>query len=309
MVTLRQLRYLQALASHGHFGRAARACAVSQPALSMQIKELEKELGVPLVERANRDMRLTPAGREVVRRADQILRDVRDLKDYASEHREDLGPSLTLGVIPTLGPYFLPAVLPRLQRQYPDLDLRLHETRTESLVDGVQEGEIDAALLALPIDAPKLETMALFEDRFLLAVPQSRAMPRSMRTEDLEREPLLLLEEGHCLRDQTLALCSAAHPAALRRFGATSLTTILQMVASGYGSTLVPEIAVPSEIRPQSQLKLIRFKAPEPAREIGLAWRASSPRRRQLQKLGSFLKESWQENAPRAMSETAAALA
>ncbi|MFD0987753.1 LysR substrate-binding domain-containing protein [Methyloligella solikamskensis] len=293
MITLRQLRYLRALAQHGHFGRAADACAVSQPALSMQIKELEKELGVALVERSHRDFRLTGEGREVARRAEDILLQVRDLTDYAAERRSDLGTSLTLGVIPTVGPYFLPGVLPRLQRQYPKLELRLHETRTETLVEGLLGGDLDAAILALPVPDPQLESMPLFEDRFLYVTGDETEPRRAVRLEDLQAEQLLLLEEGHCLRDQALALCSAAQPAAMRRFGATSLATLLQMVASGYGTTLVPEIAVQAEVKPQSGLKMIRFKAPEPSRTIGLTWRASSPRKPQMRKLGKLMKETW----------------
>ncbi|XSG82920.1 MAG: LysR substrate-binding domain-containing protein [Methyloligella sp. ZOD6] len=295
MLTLRQMRYLRALAQHGHFGRAAAACAISQPALSMQIKELEKELGVPLVERTHRDVRLTGEGVEIARRAEEILLQVRDLTDYAAERRSDLGASLRLGVIPTVGPYFLPAVLPRLQRQYPKLELRLHETRTEALLEGLLAGDLDAAILALPLPDPQLESMPLFEDRFLFVTGDETELRRAIRLEELQAEQLLLLEEGHCLRDQALALCSAAQPAAMRRFGATSLATVLQMVASGYGTTLVPEIAVPAEIKSQAGLKLIRFKTPEPSRTIGLAWRASSPRKPQMRKFGTLLKETWQD--------------
>ncbi|ODA69027.1 Hydrogen peroxide-inducible genes activator [Methyloligella halotolerans] len=295
MLTLRQLRYLRALSQHGHFGRAAVACAVSQPALSMQIKELEKELGVALVERTHREIRLTGEGREIARRAEAILLQVRDLTDYAAERRSDFGTSLTLGVIPTVGPYFLPTVLPRLQRQYPKLELRLHETRTETLIEGLLAGDLDAAILALPIPDTSLESMPLFEDRFLFVTGDETEPRRSLRLEDLQSEQLLLLEEGHCLRDQALALCSAAQPAAMRRFGATSLATLLQMVASGYGTTLVPEIAVQAEVRPQSGLRLLRFKTPEPSRTIGLTWRATSPRKPQMRKLGLLLKETWRD--------------
>jgi LysR family transcriptional regulator, hydrogen peroxide-inducible genes activator len=303
VVTLRQLRYLRALARHRHFGRAARACAVSQPALSMQIKELEAALGVALVERTPRDLRLSAEGAEVVRRAEAILRDVRDLESYASERRSDLGASLTLGVIPTVGPYFLPAVLPRLQRQYPKLEFRLHETRTETLIEGLGAGDLDAALLALPLDDAQIETVPLFEDRFLFVTAAAHRGPRSMRVDDLRAEQLLLLEEGHCLRDQALALCNAAQPSTMRRFGATSLATILQMVASGYGATLVPEIAVAAEIKTQAKLKLTRFRAPEPSRTIALAWRATTPRKPQLRRLASLLQEAWQDHTPHAAAE------
>ncbi len=295
MVTLRQLRYLRALAAHGHFGRAANACAVSQPALSMQIKELEAELGVPLIERTNREAKLTGEGVAIVRRAERILLDVQDLQDYALGRRSDLGASLNLGVIPTVGPYFLPVVLPRLQRQYPTLDLSLHETRTEQLLEGVTSGALDAALIALPAEDAQIEAMPLFKDRFLFVTAKANATRRVMQVSDLHNEQLLLLEEGHCLRDQTLALCNSAPAATLRRFGATSLATILQMVASGYGATLIPEMAVAAEIKPQARLRLTRFSRPEPSRTIGLVWRASSPRKQQLKRLGALLRDSWRE--------------
>lgn len=293
MVSLRQLRYLRALAREAHFGRAARACSVSQPALSMQIKELEQELNLRLVERGAREVRLTAEGMEIARRAERILLEVQDLHDFASQRRGHLGPSLRLGVIPTVGPYLLPVVLPELQGAYPNLDLRLRETRTGDLVDELLAGELDAALLAVPVSHAQVETMALFEDRFLLVLPPQVAPPQRARIADLRPESLLLLEEGHCLREQALALCGSVQPEAMRRFGATSLATILQLVAGGYGVTLLPEMALAAEIRPQAGLQVVPFAAPEPARCIGLAWRASSPRADQLRRLGKLIASVW----------------
>lgn len=293
MISLRQLRYLRALERSRHFGRAAQACAISQPALSMQIKEMEGALGVPLVERGRGEVRLTEEGREIARRAERILLEVQDLQDYAVQSRGELGGALTLGVIPTVGPYLLPAVLPKLQDRHPNLQLRLRETRTETLLEAVAAGELDVALLALPIVHPRIESMSLFEDRFLLVVPAGADAPQAARLEDLNAESLLLLEEGHCLRDQTLALCGAAQAETMRRFGATSLATILQMVASGYGATLLPEMAAEAEIKPQAPLKLLRFASPAPRRSIGLVWRASSPRREQFRRLGAFVRDTW----------------
>ena len=286
MITLRQLRYLTALARHRHFGRAAADCAVTQPALSMQVRELEREIGAELVERRPGDIVLTDTGLEVAQRAEQILAATRDLVDFA-RHRDLLSGPLRLGIIPTLAPYILPRVLPRLQANYPQLRLEVRETQTRLLLEELARGELDAVLLALPVEGAGVETLALFDDAFLLAVPAGNALPARKRVgvEDVDQARLILLEEGHCLRDQALAFCAAPRRDAPAGLGATSLATVMQMVANGYGVTLLPEVAVDAEGR-DARVKLLRFNAPEPARTIGLAWRRTSPRRKDFAGVG-----------------------
>ena len=290
MISLRQLRYFQAVAQHAHFGRAAEACAVSQPALSMQIQELEKELKVALIEWRRQGVRLTDEGREVARRAQRILADVRDLTDYA-RHRAGLlcGP-LHLGVIPSIAPYLLPPLLPLIRRAFPELELHLRETQTQTLVAELGEGKLDLLLLALPVDGPDIETTALFEDAFMLAVSASRRIkgPVRMTPKLLANDRLLLLEEGHCLRDQALDFCNLRQVEDLDTFGASSLSTIVQLVANGYGVTLLPELSVPLEAR-NGAIQVVRFADPQPARQIGLAWRATSPRKRDFAELGRLI--------------------
>jgi len=297
MITLRQLRYLTSLARHRHFGRAAADCAVTQPALSMQVRELEREIGTELVERRPGEIALTDTGLDVAERAEQILAATRDLVDFA-RHRDLLSGRLKLGIIPTLAPYVLPRVLPRLAAKYPQLRLEVRETQTELLLGELGRGELDAVMLALPVEGADVETLALFDDAFLLAVPASDALPARARVSvrDVDQRRLILLEEGHCLRDQALAFCAAPKLNAASRdapagLGATSLATVMQMVANGYGVTLVPEVAVDVEVR-DARVKLLHFSAPEPGRTIGLAWRRTSPRRRDFEALGRIVTQT-----------------
>lgn len=278
-VTLKQLRYFCALAREQHFGRAADACAVTQPALSMQIQELEAMLGIDLVERTRAGVKLTPKGAEVAARAQRILNDARDLVDYARNSEGVLSGVLRLGLIPSVAPYLLPPLLPLLRTNYPDLELHVRETQTEQLLHELVDGKLDVLLLALPVKNPDIETMTLFEDRFLLAVPQSQNLSGRVRAtrELVEEGRLLLLEEGHCLRDQALTYCSLQKVSSVNTFGASSLSTIVEMVSAGLGITLLPEISLPVEERGRG-IKVMRFVDPEPSRTIGLAWRRSSPR-------------------------------
>lgn len=280
MITLRQLRYLASLARHRHFGRAAEDCAVTQPALSMQVRELEREIGAELVERRPGEIVLTDLGIEVAQRADRILAATRDLVDYA-RHRDLLSGTLRLGIIPTLAPYVLPHVLPVLQKRHPQLRLEVRETQTKLLLEELTAGELDCVMLALPADGADVETIALFDDRFLLAVPAAEKVRGRARVEvsDVDQSRLILLEEGHCLRDQALAFCATSRHDQPAGLGATSLATVMQMVANGYGVTLVPEVAVDAELR-DDRVRLLRFAEPQPARTIGLAWRRTSPRKR-----------------------------
>jgi LysR family hydrogen peroxide-inducible transcriptional activator len=290
MITLRQLRYLTALAEHRHFGHAADACAVSQPALSMQIRELEKALGVVLVERRHGEVALTQTGLEVARRGETVLAGSRDLVDFARHRGRPLTGPLQLGVIPSLAPYVLPKVLPILQRRHPDLRLDLRETQTKQLIEELSRGTLDVVMLALPVGDGEVETIKLFDDPFVLAVPASDPRQKSARVTagDIDRSRLILLEEGHCLRDQALAYCAGDRHDSALGLGATSLATVMQMVANGYGITLVPEVAVDVEVRDE-RVKLLRFTPPTPGRTIGLAWRPTSPRKSDFVALGQIV--------------------
>jgi LysR family transcriptional regulator, hydrogen peroxide-inducible genes activator len=292
MITLRQLRYLTALARYRHFGRAAEDCAVTQPALSMQVRELEREIGAALVERRPGEVALTEIGREVAERAERILAASRDLVDFA-RHRDLLSGQLKLGIIPTLAPYVLPQVLPRLQAAHPRLRLEVRETQTKMLLEELSRGELDCLMLALPVEGADVETSSLFDDPFLLALPAGESLPAAARVsiDDVDQRRLILLEEGHCLRDQALAFCAAQRREAPMRLGATSLATVMQIVANGYGITLLPEVAVDVEVR-DDRVKLIRFIDPQPARAIGLAWRRTSPRRQDFEALGKIVVEA-----------------
>jgi len=293
VITLRQLRYLGALAEHRPFGRAAEACAITQPALSMQIRELEQQLDVELVERRPGEVALTDIGAEVARRADDVLTATRDLTDFARHSGKLLTGRLQLGIIPSLAPYVLPRILPTLQRQYPELRVELRETQTKPLMDELTHGKLDVVMLALPVEGDEFETMRLFDDPFLLALPASDPRPVRARVnaDDIDQERLILLEEGHCLRDQALAYCATARRNAPMGFGATSLATVMQMVANGYGVTLVPKVAVDVEVRDE-RVKLLRFAAPEPGRTIGIAWRRTSPRKEDFVALGQLVTET-----------------
>ena len=293
MITLKQLRYFDAVAQCGHFGQAADHCRVTQPALSMQVLELEKTLGVSLIERRHRQLILTDAGREIERRTRGILSQVRDLSDYARSLGGALTGVLRLGVIPSLAPYTLPPLLPLIQARYPDLDLRIRETQTDTLVGELLEGTLDVLLLALPIEHRDIDTIALFDDRFHLAVPPGREITEPVQTtpELLATDRLLLLEEGHCLRDQALSFCQLRQVDHIDTFGASSLSTIVQMVASGLGMTLLPESCIDLEVR-DDRVKLLRFADPEPFRTVGLAWRATSPLKDEFAEFGNLVKKA-----------------
>ena len=293
MITLKQLRYLGALAEHRHFGRAADACSVTQPALSMQIKDLEKQLGVELVERRPGEVMFTEVGLEVSRRSEQVLAASRDLVDFARHRSRVLTGSLTLGIIPSLAPYVLPKILPALQRRYPDLRIELRETQTKVLLDELMHGALDVVMLALPAAGADTESIALFEDPFLFAVPAAdpRAETTRVSARDVDQEDLILLEEGHCLRDQALAYCTGGNRNGGLGLGATSLATVMQMVANGYGVTLVPQVAVDVEVR-DKRVKLLRFAPPQPGRTVGLAWRRTSPRKADFIALGEIVVET-----------------
>jgi len=302
-VTLKQLRYFDALSRELHFGRAAESCAVTQPALSMQINELEQTLGLILVERTRTGVRLTPKGQEIAQRVSRILGDVRELVSFAHHSNRVLTGSLRLGVIPSVAPYLLPPLLPLLKDAYPDLELHVRETQTVHLVEELLEGKLDVLLLALPINHSDLEEHKLFDDPFLLALPKQRKSSGRLRAtkEMIEGEKLLLLEEGHCLRDQALTYCSLKQVDTVNTFGASSLGTIVEMVSAGLGITLLPEMSLGMEERGRD-LTVIRFGDPVPTRSIGLVWRTTSPRKDDFRELGRLVFEAW-KNGPLARAK------
>ena len=299
-VTLKQLRYFDALAREQHFGRAADACSVTQPALSMQIQDLEASLGIALVERTRSGIKLTPKGEEIAVRAQRLLNDVRNLIDYAQHAGGILSGTLRLGVIPSIAPYLLPPLLPLLKEKYPSVELYVRETQTQPLTDELVGGKLDVLLLALPLKNQDIETLPVFDDRFLLAVPKAKKLSGRVRaTKDMvEGDRLLLLEEGHCLRDQALTYCSLQQVDAVNTFGASSLSTIVEMVSAGFGITLLPEICLGVEGRSR-EIKVIRFVDPEPSRSIGLAWRRSSPRRDDFFALAKLIAAAGQASLKR----------
>jgi LysR family transcriptional regulator, hydrogen peroxide-inducible genes activator len=300
MITLRQLRYLQAFARYRHFGRAAEACAVTQPALSMQIRELEKELDVELIDRRPGDAALTEIGVLVAQRGDEVLAAARDLVDFARHQGRLFEGELKLGVIPTLAPYLLPKLLPLLQGRHRDLVVKLRESQTKALVEELVAGDLDAVMLALPAPEADVEVIRLIEDPFLLAVPADDPHPEMARVsaKDVDHSRLILLEQGHCLRDQALAFCPPEKSDMQLSLGAASLATIMQMVANGYAVTLLPEVAIDAEVRDE-RIKLLRFEAPEPSRTIGLAFRRTSPRKQDFVALGRLVVEAMAGHRPR----------
>ncbi len=280
-VTLRQLHYFDALATHSHFGRAAAACAISQPALSMQIKDLEEALGAVLIERGARQVRLTKFGEDAAARVREILRSVDELGDFARASRDRLAGRLRIGMIPTIAPYLLPTVIETLTRLHPELDIHVREALTSKLIQELADGRIDTAIVALPVSEPSLTEVALFAENFLLVRPGEYAGTPVPSSNALREMQLLLLEEGHCFRDQALSFCNAQSALPREVLDASSLSTLVQMVSAGMGVTLIPEMAVPVETRSAS-VSLARFKKPQPSRTIGMIWRKTSPLREQL---------------------------
>lgn len=290
-ITLRQLRYFESLVRHGHFGRAADACAVSQPALSVQIKELEENLGGPLFERLPRKILLTTLGRELEGRARDILKSVDDLGDLARAGSDALAGQLRLGVIPTIAPYLLPQVIQGLTRALPAVDVHIRETMTPTLIQELTGGSIDAAIVALPISEPGLIEVPLFDESFVLVRPLADGDKPLPDRQSLRQMKLLLLEEGHCFRDQALSFCAIGAGTARETLDATSLATLVQMVGSGVGVTLIPEIAIGVETR-SAQVAITPFTAPRPSRTIGLIWRRSSPLTKQFDQIADIVRQA-----------------
>jgi LysR family transcriptional regulator, hydrogen peroxide-inducible genes activator len=287
-VTHKQLRYFDALARHGHFGRAADACAISQPALSMQIKELEETLGGMLLERGARHVGLTKFGEEVAQRVRDILRSVDELGDFARASRDQLAGRLRVGMIPTIAPYLLPTVIGNLTRLHPELDIHVRETLTPKLIGELREGRLDTAIVALPVSEPSLTEVALFAENFLLVRPGEAEGTPVPTVKALREMRLLLLEEGHCFRDQALSFCNMHSSPPREVLDASSLSTLVQMVGAGIGVTLIPEMAVAVETRSAS-VSVARFKNPQPSRTIGMVWRKTSPLARQLLQISEVI--------------------
>ncbi len=277
-MNFRDLKYFVALSEQRHFGKAARACFVSQPTLSTQIMKMEEELGVKLVERAPRKVMLTPAGTDLARRARRILAEVEEMKEAARRNANPEEGRLRLGVFPTLAPYLLPHVVPGLHVQHPQLELLLTEEKSDVLLQRLRDGKLDAILLALPVHDDQLHAQFLFEEHFLLAAPVGHplAARKNLDVAALNAESLLLLEDGHCLRDQALDVCRLAGAHEKPDFRATSLETLRQMVAAGVGVTLLPALSVRDPITQPSGIRLVPFRKPAPSRRIALVWRKSS---------------------------------
>ncbi len=279
-ITLKQLTYFIALTDARNFGRAAAKVNVTQPALSVQIRALEDRLGAVLVERQPRDVVLTPTGHDVLRHAKRVMAQMNDLTDSA-RLRDGLSGRLTLGVIPTIAPYLLPVALPMLRAKNLTLDLRVRESRTERLIEELNNGTLDAAVIALPSDIPTLVEQVLFTDRFLLAGSRDQistlaAAPDALRPTTLDPDRLLLLEEGHCLSDQALEVCAMQRAETRVDLSASSLATLCRLVAEGFGLTFLPEIALASECKAVPDMATLRFSEPQPSRIIGLVRRKSS---------------------------------
>lgn len=285
-MNLRDLGYFIALADHLHFGKAAAASFVSQPTLSTQIRKLEEELGVALVERAPRNVMLTPAGREVAARARRVIADVEQMREAARRSQDPEAGKVTLGLFPTLGPYLLPHVVPAIRARFPQLELLLVEEKSDVLLERLQQGRLDAALLALPVGDDQLHVEFLFEEPFVLAVPETHPLAGhdALSMSDLSGERLLLLADGHCMRDQALDVCHLSGAGEKGEFQATSLETLRQMVAANVGVTLLPTLAVKPPVARSDSIGLVPFRDPPPSRRIAMVWRRSTA-------MGSFLHD------------------
>jgi len=293
MFTIRQMRYFDALATTLHFRKAAELVHISQPALSAQIAEMEAVAGAPLFERSQRKVIMTELGRDLLPGIRTILKELHALEEISAQSKGLLQTQLRLGIIPTVAPYLVPHLIPLLRAKHPSFHLQLRESVTAKLLDELSAGEIDAVIAALPITDDRLSHLKLFDDRFLIATSSNdqTVLSSPMTQDSAALDRLLLLEEGHCMRDQALAVCSLPSQRQLVRYGATSMTTLLQMVSHGMGLTLIPEIAVRAEAR-SNHMRIIPFDGEQPKREIALFWRRQSKRRKDFQALADCIVES-----------------
>ncbi|MFQ5469825.1 MAG: DNA-binding transcriptional regulator OxyR [Gammaproteobacteria bacterium] len=291
-MNLNDLAYLVAIEEEQHFKKAAARCFVSQPTLSSQLKKLEEELGVLLVERTNRRVRMTDIGTVIADQARQILGQTNALRDIARSHHDPMVGDLHVGIIPTIAPYLLPLVMPVLGKSYPKLKLWLHEHRTDTLLNYLRQGKLDLLLLALPVQSREFVHLDLFKEPFRLAVSQEDPLfnKRELNLTDLDHREVLLLEEGHCLRGQALEVCLESGANENMTFKATSLETLRQMVGEGMGITLVPELAVPKRIKKWDRVRYLPFVNSIPARRIGLLYRSNSYREITFKKMAELIK-------------------
>ncbi len=290
--TLKQLRYFLALEKHQHFGKAAKACFVSQPAFSVAIQELENTLGVALVDRTNKNVTITSIGRDVAAQARLVLNDLDGLVDIARLNRKPLSGRLNLGVIPTIAPFLLPGLLPKLRKAHPELELYLTEDMTDRVYAGLMQGDLDVILIALPYELKNVETMELFRDHFYLVCKKGTHLidPENYSIEQLPQESILLLEDGHCLRDHALSACKLRNQDKISNVTASSLLTLIQMVDADLGVSFIPEMALGSSILKNTQVRTWPLKSGN-YREIGLVWRKGSTRAREFRLLGEFIKD------------------
>lgn len=292
-MNIRDLKYLVALADLGHFGKAADTCFVSQPALSMQIMKLEQSLGIKLLERTNKSVLLTEPGIIIVKRARQILNQIEEVREIAKSAKDPYSGELKIGVFPTLAPYLLPLIVPKLAKEYPKLSFYLVEEQTSLLIEKLKQGKLHAAFLSLPVMEKSFSSALLFEEEFFLATPTSHPLAKLkvVKQQDLDNKNLLLLEEGHCMRDQALSLCHRMQAHETKNFRATSLETLRHMVTAGVGITLMPALACSSS----DTISYVPFSSPKPTRSIGLYWRATTAKQALLEdiviKIKSILKK------------------
>lgn len=287
--TIRQMQYLIALEEHKSFSRAAKKCFVTQSTLSAGIKELENILGQSVIDRSKRKVIFTPLGHQILHDAHDIIARAEKIIEHTHSFAQPMSGPLRLGVIPTIAPYLLPDILPRVQKQFPQLELQLYEDMSDRLLERLNSGDIDLALMAFPFDTPGLSQKILFDEEFYLAVPKNRSInAENISPAELDPGELLLLEDGHCLSDHALSACDIQLPKRRRAYSASSLSTLMQMVVSGYGITLVPDMTIAARAVPKG-IKLVRFENPPPQRQIGIAWRTGSPRIEDFMTLGKII--------------------
>ncbi len=293
--TTKQLRYFVALEQIGHFGKAAEACFVSQPAFSVAIRELESTLNIQLVDRTNKNVTVTSLGRDIAVQARQVLRDLEELVDIAQGNQQPLTGQLKLGVIPTIAPFLLPRLLPALRKSYPNLKLYLKEDLTDRVYSRLMDGELDIILIALPYELRNVTEMSLFKDHFYLAHQAKSTLvdPAHYQVSELPEDSILLLEDGHCMRDHALTACSIKNADKVSNITATSLLTLVQMVDADLGVTYLPEMAIGSSLLKNTRIKTTALDK-DSFREIGLVWRKASTRGDEFELLGRFIKENYQ---------------